>query len=95
MSGDTLGFAPAAYEIGRMWFFGEGRPVDREKAFTYFEKAARQGHLFAQRNVARGMMSGRSGLVGRLSGGLLFVKVLLRAVKVGWADPDSERLFRQ
>jgi len=38
--------------IGFMQFFGEGAPMDRQEAHAWFHRAAEQGHVLAQRNLA-------------------------------------------
>jgi mono/diheme cytochrome c family protein len=38
--------------IGFMFFFGEGAPMDRPESHIWFHKAADQGHVLAQRNLA-------------------------------------------
>jgi TPR repeat protein len=46
------GFAEAQYELGGMYYIGEGGvPEDDEEALKWFRKAAEQGHAEAQYKV--------------------------------------------
>jgi len=89
------GYAPAMYHLGRLYLFGaEGVALDEEKAYRYFEDASRAGHLFARRNIARRMASGRRGMGQIPHGILLLIGAYCSAMKVGWKNPDSEQILR-
>jgi len=45
------GDASAQYNLGVMYYKGDGIPQDRSKATEWFEKAANQGHTKAQYNL--------------------------------------------
>lgn len=88
------GYAPAMYHLGRLYLFGDGVPRDEAVAFRYFEEAAKRGHLFARRNIAQHMMSGRAGILRIPYGILSMIAVLYRGVRVGWSDPHSDLTLR-
>lgn len=88
------GYIPAIYHLGRIYRFGEGVPEDRSKAFEYIEEAAAKGHLFARRDVAGEMMSGRRGILKIPLGILEFARALWTSIKVGWKEPESPLTLR-
>ena len=45
------GDASAQYNIGRMYFKGEGTQKNVKQAFNWFKKAAEQGHAEAKRII--------------------------------------------
>src|SRR5215469_15364580 len=46
------GYAPAEYELGRIYLYGRGIPADYTLAMLWEEKAALQGEAKAQRDMA-------------------------------------------
>jgi TPR repeat protein len=46
------GYAPAQYEVGRIYLYGRGVPIDYAKALLWEQKAAEQGDPRAQRDLA-------------------------------------------
>ncbi|HKF21685.1 MAG TPA: tetratricopeptide repeat protein [Candidatus Angelobacter sp.] len=46
------GYAPAQYELGRIYLYGRGVPADYAKALLWEQKAAEQGDARAQRDLA-------------------------------------------
>lgn len=46
------GYAPAQYELGRVYLYGRGVPADYAKALQWEQKAAEQGDPRAQRDLA-------------------------------------------
>jgi len=53
------GNADAQYNLGDMYFHGEGVPADKAKAAQWFRKAATQGHVEAQYYLGIAYDSGR------------------------------------
>jgi TPR repeat protein len=72
------GFTPAMYQLARMYRHGVGVPRDPTLAAKYVAEAARGGHIFARRDLARDMLKGRQGL-SRVPLGVL------RLIHVGWS----------
>lgn len=87
------GYAPASYQLGRMYLFGDGVTPDESRAYQYFEEAAQRGHLFARRNLARRMMSGAVGLRHIPAGVRSMLGVLWTAWKIG-SKEDNELTLR-
>jgi uncharacterized protein len=48
----SQGYAPAQYELGRIYLYGRGVPADYAKALLWEQKAAEQGDPRAQRDLA-------------------------------------------
>jgi uncharacterized protein len=46
------GYAPAQYEVGRIYLYGRGVPIDYAKALLWERRAAEQGDPRAQRDLA-------------------------------------------
>jgi TPR repeat protein len=46
------GYAPAQYEVGRIYLYGRGIPIDYAQALVWESKAAEQGDPRAQRDLA-------------------------------------------
>jgi len=46
------GYAPAQYEVGRIYLYGRGIPIDYAQALVWERKAAEQGDPRAQRDLA-------------------------------------------
>jgi TPR repeat protein len=46
------GYAPAQYEVGRIYLYGRGVPIDYAKALLWEQKAAEKGDPRAQRDLA-------------------------------------------
>jgi TPR repeat protein len=46
------GYAPAEYELGRIYLYGRGIPIDYAQALVWERKAAEQGDPRAQRDMA-------------------------------------------
>lgn len=46
------GYAPAEYEVGRIYLYGRGIPIDYAQALVWERKAAEQGDPRAQRDLA-------------------------------------------
>jgi TPR repeat protein len=90
----SQGYSPALYLLGQLYFVGEGVEINRDKAFQYFERAAQNGHLFAQRNIAYEMIKGRRGIARIPVGVLLAIRGLLQVIKVTVKDPDSDTIRR-
>jgi TPR repeat protein len=48
----SQGYAPAQYEVGRIYLYGRGIPIDYAHALIWESKAAEQGDARAQRDLA-------------------------------------------
>jgi len=90
----TTGCPAATYHLGRMHLVGQGVEQNHNRAMELFATAAHQGHLYARRNIAREMATGKRGLVRIPLGILEVLQVGFLFVSIGLKDPDSERLLR-
>jgi len=92
------GNAEAQYQLGQMYFFGEGVPEDLEEGFRWVRKAAEQGHAEAQFQLGQMYYFGE-GVPEDLQEGLAWVR---KAAKQGHAGArefvdfhqDLESLFQ-
>jgi TPR repeat protein len=90
----SRGFTPAMYHLGRMYRHGVGVPRDQTLAAKYVEEAARGGHIFARRDLAREMVRGRHGL-SRIPLGLLrLIHVTWSAIRTASRNFEDDLLFR-
>jgi TPR repeat protein len=88
------GFFPAAYQLGRMYRHGAGVQRDPRRAREYVEAAARSGHMFAQRDLAREMARGHRGVLRIPLGLFRCLQVTWRAVRIASRNLEDDRLFR-
>src|SRR5262249_23788683 len=85
------GFAPALFRLGKMYLDGAGVAQNRELAMRYLEQAARQGHIFAKRELAVDQWHSR-GLHRKLTGGWLWFLTLLEGVRTLVKNPHADNL---
>lgn len=85
-------YTPAVYRLGWHYKLGKGVEVDEQKAFCMFKEAAGRGHLWAQKQLARRMLKGHEGLIGRLKGFWRLLKLPFIGLKVALKNKDDERL---
>lgn len=85
-------YSPAVYRLGRMYELGTGVPLDKHKAFKYFERAAQMGHLFAERAIAGRMIKGAYGALRIPEGLYRFVRALWLAARYMNRDEHDERI---
>lgn len=86
--GTELNYAPAFYNLGRMYKDGLGVKKHPEWARALFEKAAAQGHLGAKRDLARMFLSGRFGPLSMLKGLILSYRVMKEYSSLIATHPD-------
>lgn len=85
-------YSPALYHLGIMYDEGEGVTVDKDRAQYYLTKAAGLGNLRAQKDIAMSLIMGERGVWRIPQGVVSLARVLVTAVRVGWKDPDSDRI---
>lgn len=86
-------YPPALYRLGWVYEVGRGVEPDREKAYAYYERAAKAGHLFAQKELALLLVQGQRGWLARLKGLYALLKTLTIGVwKASKEDPHSVRI---
>ena len=90
----SQGFTPAMYQLGRMYRHGVGVPRDQILAAKYVEEAARGGHIFARRDLAREMLRGRHGLSRIPIGFIRLIQLGWSAIKTASKNIEDDVLFR-
>jgi TPR repeat protein len=88
------GYLPALFDLGQLYMFGIGVPVDQIKAYEYYEQAAAQGHIFAQRVIAEKFIRGEHGLWCIPKGFFMVAKIAWNGFKLKLKDPFDDRLRR-
>ena len=86
-------YAPALYHMGRMYETGTWVTRDDSLAYRYFEAAAARGHVWAERQLAWRLMSGRLGVALIPMGFFRFIRALYIALRLHMANPSDERLI--
>jgi len=87
-------YLPAIFDLGQLYMFGIGAPVDRLRAYEYYEQAAAQGHIFAQRAIAQKLIRGEYGLWRIPKGLFMVVKIAWKGFRLKMEDPLNDRLRR-
>ena len=67
------GHADAQYQVGWMYFWGEGVEKNWKEAFHWSKKSADQGNIGAQRNLGRMYVEGK-GTPKEIEKGLYWIK---------------------
>ena len=88
------GSPAATYHLGRMHLVGLGVEESREAAVKCFEAAAKQGHLYARRNIIHEMLKGRRGISLIPVGLFKALQLLFAFARMMVKDPESELLLR-
>jgi len=84
-AGAVLNYSPAIYNLGRLYWHGLGVKKQPREARKLFERASKQGHLLAKRNLAVLLMSGRFGIFNIATG----LYLLLQSIKEIWVVADK------
>jgi len=90
--GESKNHAPSIHMLGLMHLKGIGVEKNRDKARELFEKASSLGHVFAKRNLAILLMTGRYGASQFVRGLTLFVTGIKHLLAVVVSDRYDERL---
>jgi TPR repeat protein len=77
-----------------MYRHGIGVDASPAKARDYVDRAARLGHLYARRDVAREMLSGARGIVQIPRGFLSLCRVVWLGYKTAFRDIQDDALLR-
>jgi len=86
------GHVVALWRLGRIYKKGIGVPADREKAYAYFEQAAKMGHIFSMRESAVFLIKGYRGWSKVITGFRLLTKCIFDGARITWKSGDDERL---
>lgn len=85
------GFSPAAFLLGNKYRKGDIVEADLEKAYSYFEKSAEQGHLIARQWVGH-LLRQRKGLLNRIRGTMIIAFTTLPILRASKVDSQSDCL---
>jgi TPR repeat protein len=85
-------YSPAMYSLGCIYELGIGVEKDFEEAFQWFKKGARKGHVFAEKEYAVRLLSGKEGLVGKLKAIYFFLKICIQIPYYAYLNPNSENI---
>jgi TPR repeat protein len=84
-------YLPASYRLGRCYHFGKGVERNEEKAISYFQEAASQGHIFAKSWLMRQEFVRD---YGRVMGWVLFklwcIKQSLEIARIVMREEESQ-----
>lgn len=89
--GAELGHVPSMSRLGRMMVEGTGGPVDVPGGSAWLQKAATQGHIFAQRTLLAIDAANAGTLIEKLSIKFKILKLAFRGAREMVNDPHSER----
>lgn len=83
---------PGTYNAGLCYEFGTGTNLDQERAFQYYESAARGGHIFARMKIARKYLKCGNPLK-IIRGMLYFILTPLHMIVMVLRNKYDERTF--
>lgn len=86
------GYPPAMYHLGVMYDNGMGVLKNRSIAMKYFKEGARNGHIFSKRAIALRYMAGRGGIITKIKGLMLYLQVIVSAIRIGSKNLYSDDL---
>jgi len=87
------GFLPGIFLMGYTASRGLGTEVDLDEAYRYLTQAAKQGHLYAIRELGVLDLRGHRGVFWRLFGVVEFIAAVVGAFLLAHVSPDSIRLI--
>lgn len=85
-------YSPALFRLGWVYDIGRGVNKDKTKALSYYRRAADQGHIFAQKQLAFLLMQGSEGLLARFRGIANLLKYTISLIFIAMKDSHSERI---
>jgi TPR repeat protein len=91
-AGAERGDLPSVAELGRMLLKGHGGPSNAEEGWNLVERAAAQGHFFAQRTLLAIENDNAQSIAEKLSVKLKILKLGLKGVREMWRDSYSDRV---
>jgi TPR repeat protein len=90
----SQGYLRAVVQLGYLYDRGLGVARDPRRAREYFERAAREGYVFAKRFIAGQLLRGEEGVVGRFKGIAMFITAVVELVRIRTTDRYSEKGIR-
>ena len=86
------GSLPAMSELGSMLLEGRGGPTNVEEGWNWLERAAAQGHFFAQRKMLAIEAASARSISERLSVKLKILKLAMKGGREAWRDQYSDKV---
>lgn len=91
-AGAEKGDVPSMSELGRMLLEGRGDPSNAEEGWNWVERAAAQGHIFAQRTLLAIEDDSARSIIEKLSVKLKILRLALKGGREIWRDRYSEKM---
>jgi len=79
-------------ELGRMLLEGRGGPSNAEDGWNWLERAAEQGHIFAQRTLLAIEDDSARSITEKLSVKLRILRLALKGGREIWRDRYSDKM---
>jgi uncharacterized protein len=90
----SKGDVPSIFRLGHMYVHGRGTNINIEKGLYYLESAAKQGHIYAKRELTVLDMKGHRGLIKKLLSPINFLYVLFLGLVTVIRDKHSDDIRR-
>jgi hypothetical protein len=91
-AGAEKGDLPSMSELGRMLLEGRGGPSNVEDGWNWLERAAEQGHIFAQRTLLAIEDDSARSITEKLSVKLRILRLALKGGREIWRDRYSDKM---
>lgn len=91
-AGVERGDLPSMAELGRMLLEGRGGPSNGEEGWNLVERAAAQGHIFAQRTLLAIEDCNAQSITERLSVKFKILRLALKGGREMWRDSYSDKM---
>jgi TPR repeat protein len=88
------GFAPSLHFLGRIYYFGFGLTVDKQKGRMFLHSAAQGGCVFAKALLAHDLIHEIGGLGATARGLLMKFSCYVRLIGILWVDGMSSDQLR-
>jgi len=91
----SRGYGPALYELGKIYFYGEGVTKDSRLASQYLAKASQAGMVHATALLAHNEIRTAPNLAIKARGYLKLLRAMSKGVFLTfYENPDSQKLIR-
>lgn len=87
-----LGYSPASFAVGLLYYRREVVEHNRPLALRYFRQGEAQGHFYASNWACRIKIRGDLGLRERIAGAVKIIALLVPFLRTVWSHPNSDRL---
>lgn len=87
------GFLPSTYHVAKMNLEGTIDNADKDKAMNLFGFAAKRGHIRSTKEYATLLINGNQGVLGKLKGAYVYIKLLITVIVLAFKEPNSDRFL--